>query len=145
MTWWRTSRRVRGRARMVRGVPQTKSPRRVPFSRDRARERGKKKTLVGLEKRKGFPASFTSRGLGPTRARHPRTVRGAYADDPRGAWTVRHPGADSSLFVPEHPVLPLSEPSCVDSPRRLGGRSARSGRTIRPTFADSPTFFSSLA
>jgi hypothetical protein len=122
-----------------------KIPKEGAFSRDRARERGKKKTLVGLEKRKGFPASFTSRGLGPTRARHPQTVRGAYADSPRGAWTVRHLGADSLLFVPEHPVLPLSPPSCVDSPRRLGGRSARSGQTVRPTFADSPTFFSCLA
>jgi hypothetical protein len=110
------------------------------FLRESKRERGKKKTLVGLDKRKGFPASFTSRGLGPTRAKYPWTVRGAHADGPRGAWTVRHPGADSPLFVPEHPVLPLSPPSRADSPCRPGERSTRSRQIVRPTSTDSPTF-----
>jgi hypothetical protein len=125
MTWWRTSRRVRERARTVRGVPQTKSPRGVSFL-EREEERERKREDLGRDgEEKGVPASFASRDLGPTRARHLRTVHGAHTDGPRGAQTVRRPGADSPLFVPEHPVLPLSPPS---------------GRTVRPTAADSPTF-----
>jgi hypothetical protein len=90
-------------------------------------------------RRERFPASFTSHSLGPTRARHPRTVRRALTDGPRGARTVRHPGADGPLFAPEHLVLLLFPTSRADGPRCPGGQSARSGRTVRPTAVDGLT------
>jgi hypothetical protein len=71
-------------------------------------------------------ADLSPRDLGPTCAWHARTVR--------------HPSADGPLFAPERPVSPLFPTSRADGPRRPGGRSARSGRTVRPTAADSPTF-----
>jgi hypothetical protein len=52
LTWWRTSRRVRRCARAVRGVPQTKSPRRGPFlERERARDGEIEEAWVGFEKK----------------------------------------------------------------------------------------------
>jgi hypothetical protein len=102
-------------------------------------------TSCGLGRRKEA-TGLSLRVLGPTSARHTRTVRDAPADCPRGALTVRRPDADGPLFAPEHPELPLSPSSRAESLRRPGGRSARSGRTVRPTVADRPTvlFFSSL-
>jgi hypothetical protein len=77
--------------------------------------------------------------LGPTSTRHVRTVRGALANSPRGARTVCHPGADGPLFARERPVLHLLPMSRADGPRRPGGRSARSGQTVRPTAVYDPT------
>jgi hypothetical protein len=71
--------------------------------------------------------------------RHARTVRDSPTDSPRGARTVRHLGADGPLFHPEPPVPPRAPSTRADGPRRTGGRSARYGRTVRPTDADSPT------
>jgi hypothetical protein len=113
------------------------------FLRERKRERerereGGRGPWSGWRRERG-PASFTSRGLGPTRARNPRTARGALTDGPRGTRTVRHPGTDCPLFAPERPVLHLLPTSLADGPRRPGGQSASSGRTARPTVADGPT------
>jgi hypothetical protein len=60
---------------------------------------------------------LSAHGLGPTCARHARTVRDTPADSSRGARTVWHPGADD--------------------PRHTGGQSAKCSRTVWPTTADS--------
>jgi hypothetical protein len=122
------------------GSAPNEIPKGVPFL-EREQEREEERTPGLGWRREGVPASISSRGLGPNRTRHPRTVRGAHVDGPRGAWTIRHPGADSPLFDLGPPVLPLSPPSRADSPRRPGRRSARSRRIVRPTAADSPTSF----
>jgi hypothetical protein len=82
---------------------------------------------------------ISPRVVGPTCARHAWTVRDALADSPQGARTVRHPGADGPLFAPERPAPPLLPTNRADDPRRPGGRSARNGRIVQPTTADSPT------
>jgi hypothetical protein len=82
-------------------------------------------------RRERFPASFTSHSLGPTRARHPQTVRRALADGPRGARTVRPPRRGRSIICSRtSSAAPLSY-----EPR---GRSALPRRTVRQERSDSP-------
>jgi hypothetical protein len=108
------------------------------FLRESKTER-KNKDLGRLEKRRGPCFVFIPRpGTHPRAApvdspRSPRGRSARCADGPA-------PRRGSPLFVPGHPVLPLSPPSRANSPRRPGGRSARSGRTVRPTAANSLTF-----
>jgi hypothetical protein len=140
MTWWRTSRRVRGYARTVREVLESKSPRREPFLRERARKI-ERRGLHSVWEREGRQLTLLIRDLGPTGARQAPTVHDTLADSPRGARTVRTPGADCPLMRPEHPVLHLHPTSHADGPRCPGGQSARSSRTVRPVDADGPTSF----
>jgi hypothetical protein len=122
------------------GSARIKIPKEGAFSlRERARKRGRGSVLAVWE-RERRATGLSPRVLGPTCVRHSRTVRGALVDGPRGARTVRNPGADGPLFAPERPVLPLFPMSRADGPHRPGGRSTRSGRTVRPTAANSPTF-----
>jgi hypothetical protein len=116
-----------------------RNPQGVSFLERESKREREEENLGRVGEEKGGPASFTSRGLGPTRARNPRTVRGALADGPRGARTVRHPGADCPLFASERLVLHLLPTSRADGPRRPGGQSARSGWIVRPTAADGLT------
>jgi hypothetical protein len=107
----------------------------VFFERESKKER--ERSSCGLGRRRATGLSL--RILGPTSARHVRTVRGALANSLRGARTVCHPGADGPLFARERPVLHLLPMSRADGPRRPGGRSARSGQTVRPTAVYDPT------
>jgi hypothetical protein len=91
--------------------------------------------------REGVTGWISSRGLGPTRARHGRTVCDTPADGPRGARTVRAPGADDPLLLPERPELHLRPTSHAGGPRCPGGQSARSSQTVRPVDTDGPTSF----
>jgi hypothetical protein len=113
-------------------------PKREAFSLRGSTNGRKEMTWVRLGKRRS-PASFSSRGLGPTGTRHARTVRDTPADSPRGARTVRPPGLDGPLLLPERPELHLFPTSRAYGPRRPGRQSARSSRTIRPITADGPT------
>jgi hypothetical protein len=121
------------------GSAPIKISKREAFSLRGSKKERKEMTSCGLGRRKES-TGLSLRVLGPTSARHTRTVCDATADSPRGARTVRHPGADGPLFAPEHPELPLSPSSRANSPRRPGGRSSRSGRTVQPTAADRPAF-----
>jgi hypothetical protein len=140
MTWWRTSRRVRGYARTVREVLESKSPMREPFLRERARKI-ERRGLHSVWEREGRQPTLLNRDLGPTGARQAWTVRNTPADSQRGARTVQTPSADCPLMLPEHPVLHLRPKSHTDGPRCPGGHSARSSRTVRPVDADGPTSF----
>jgi hypothetical protein len=82
---------------------------------------------------------FSSRGLGPTRVRHVRTVRDVHADSPRGARTVQTQGADGLLILTKRPEMHLLPTSRADDPRWPGGLSARTSGTVRPIAADGPT------
>jgi hypothetical protein len=140
MTWWRTSRRVRGYARMVREVLESKSPRREPFLRERARKI-ERRGLHSVWEREGRQPTLLIRDLGPTGARQVWTVRDTPADSPRGAQMVRTPGADCPLMLPEHPEVHLRLTSHADGPRCPSGQSTRSSRTVRPVDTDGPTSF----
>jgi hypothetical protein len=131
MTWWRISRRVRGHARTVRGVPQSKSPRGGSFlKKEQERERCGEGLLRFGKEKEGLLLS--PRDLGPTCAWHARTVRDSPADGPaprRGRSVISSRTSSTA-------------PSAID-PR---GRSAphqrtvcQVPRTVRPTTADSPT------
>jgi hypothetical protein len=122
------------------GSAPIKIPKRELFSLRGSKKEREGRTGFGVGEGKGADL-FSSRGLGPTRARHGRTVRNTPADGPRGARTVRTPGADCPLKLPEHPVLQLRPTSHADGPRCPGGQSARSSRTVRPVAADGPTSF----
>jgi hypothetical protein len=74
-------------------------------------------------------------------ARHGRTVRDNPADSPRGARTVRAPGADGPLKLPERPELHPCPTNHADGPGCPGGQSARSSRTVRLVEMDGPTSF----
>jgi hypothetical protein len=116
------------------------APREIP-KRGAITLRGSKRKEKGANcfggGRKEEVESISSRGLGPTRARQGRTVRDTPADGPRGARTVRAPGADSPLLLPERPEPHLRPTSHADGPRCPGGQSARSSRMVRPVAADS--------
>jgi hypothetical protein len=79
------------------------------------------------------------RNPGPTCARHAQTVPDAHVDSPQGTQTVRHLGANGPLFHQEPLVPPRAPLTRADGLRRTGGRSARYGRTVWPTAADSPS------
>jgi hypothetical protein len=113
-------------------------PKREPFSLSGSKKGEKEEERVGFGKEKDGCLT-TSRGLGPTRAWHGRTVRDTPADSPRGERTVRTPGADCPLFLPERPKMHLLPMSHADGLRCPGGQSARSSRTVRPVAADGPT------
>jgi hypothetical protein len=132
MTWWRISWRFRGCAWTVRGVPQSKSPRGGVLSWERAKERCGE-GLLRFGKKKERAVGLSPRDLGPTCARHARTVCDAPADNLRGARTVRCPGADGPFYAPEPLVPPQSPSNCADGPRRTGGQSARYRQTVQPT------------
>jgi hypothetical protein len=93
-----------------RGSARIKIPKKGAFSLRESKKEREGKTSCGLGKGEGA-ADLSPRDLGPTSARHARTVRGAHADGPRGARMVRHPGADGP------------------APRR--GRSGTPARTVR--------------
>jgi hypothetical protein len=116
-----------------------KIPKRELFSlRERERKREGEGDRVGMEKEEGMLLYFIPRpGSHPRAAwadgpRHP-------ADSPRGARTVRTPGADGPLLLPERPVMHLLPTSHADGPRCPGAQSARRSRTVRPVAADGPT------
>jgi hypothetical protein len=120
------------------GSAPNEIPKEGVFSWERARERLKEEALDGLGKKRSCLLLLQPATWDPSA----RGTRGqsAHADGPRGARTIRHPSTDGLLFAPEHPVLPLFPSSCADGPGRPGGRFSRSGRTVRPTATDSPTF-----
>jgi hypothetical protein len=119
-------------------VLQSKSLRGRPFLWEGARKREGRWPGSGRGRERSV-ASFSSCDLGPTGARHARTVRDAPADSPRGAWTVRTQGADDPLLLPECLVMHLLPMSRADGPRGPGGQSARSSRTVRPIAVDGTT------
>jgi hypothetical protein len=120
------------------GRAPIKIPKREPFSLGGSKKEREGRTGFGVGEGKGADL-ISSRGLGPTRTRHGRTVRDTPADGPRGARTVRTPAADCPLMLPEQPVLHLLPTIRTDGPRYPGGQSARTSRTVRPVAADGPT------
>jgi hypothetical protein len=115
------------------GSAPNEIPKGCLFLRESKRER-EDEDLVGLEKRK-VPASFTSRGLGPTRARHPRTVHGAHADGPRGARTVRYSFQDIQYYPSPHRAARTVRVALADGPPGVDGQSGPPPRTVRPPFS----------
>jgi hypothetical protein len=113
-------------------------PKRETFSLRGSKKEREGRTGFGGGKGKGAD-SISSRGLGPTRARHGRTVRDTTTDSPRGARTVRTPAADCPLMLPEQLVLHLLPTIRADGPRCPSGQSARTSRTVRRITADGPT------
>jgi hypothetical protein len=95
MTWWRTSRRVRGCARTVRGVPQEKSLR-GGYHFEREQEKGERDELASVEEGKErlnrfHPAAWDppARDTGRQSVKPPRTVREARGRSGPQARTVR--------------------------------------------------------
>jgi hypothetical protein len=114
-------------------------PKRETFSLRGSKKERKKIKILGSGWGKRSPAWFHPRGLGPTRARHARTVCDVPVDGSRGARTVQTQGADGPLLLPERPVLHLFPTSRANGLRCSGGQSARSRGTVRPIAADGPT------
>jgi hypothetical protein len=81
------------------GSALIKNPKRELFSLSEARRREEGTSFGGGGE--GLTRSISTRGLGPTRARHGRTVCDTPADSPRGARTVRAPSVDGPLLLPE--------------------------------------------
>jgi hypothetical protein len=131
MTWWRTSRRVQRYARMVRGVLQSKSPRRGSFSPQEQERKTKMGLWFGLG-RKGYVCWLSTSRPWPH-------LRAECADSPRRTCKQSVRRVDGPLFHPEPPVPPGAPSTRADDPRRTGGRSAKYGQTVRPTAADSPS------
>jgi hypothetical protein len=100
------------------------------FLRESKKERGMK-VSCGLGKRK---ESWWL--ISPRPGTH---LRATCVDCPRCPCGRSARCADGPLFPPERPVPPLLPTNHADGPRRPGGGSARNGRTVRPTAADSPT------
>jgi hypothetical protein len=133
MTWWRTSRRVWGCARTVRGVPWSKSPR-GGFFLEREQERGKEMGFFSVWRRRSHVCLIYRSWARPH-------LRAARTNSLRGVRTVWHPDTDGPLLYPEPSVLPRAPSNRADGPCRTGGRSARYNRTVWPTVADSPSSF----
>jgi hypothetical protein len=122
MTWWRISRRVWGYARTVRGVPQSKSPRRGPFL-EREQERKRDEGLLRFGKEKGELMTYLPATWDPPA----RDMRGLSATPLR---TVREVRGRSVICTRTSSTSPLAH-----EPR---GRSAPPRRRVRQERPDSP-------
>jgi hypothetical protein len=108
-------------------------PKREAFSLRGSTKGRKEMTWVRLGKRRS-PASFSSRGLGPTGTRHARTVRDTPADSPRGARTVRPPPRGRSIITSRTSrAAPL--------PHKPRVRSTPPWQTVRQEQPDNPTHY----
>jgi hypothetical protein len=141
MTWWRTSRRVRGRARMVRGVPQTKSPRRVPFLETEQEREGKRRPWSGWRRERGSllhlhpaawdPPAHDTRRQSAEPTRIVRVVRGRSGTSAR---TVCYLFQNIQYCPSPHRVAWTVRVALVDGPLGADRQSGPPSRTVRPFF-----------
>jgi hypothetical protein len=146
MTWWRTSRRVRGRARTVRGVPQTKCPRGVSFlerekEREREREREEedlgrvgeeKEALLHLHPAAWDPPVRGTRGQPAVPSRTVRVVRGRFATPAR---TVRYLLQNDQCCTSSPRASRTVRAALADNPPVAAGQPGPLSRTVRPPFS----------
>jgi hypothetical protein len=99
------------------------------FSLRESKKEREGKTSCGLGKRKEA-TDLSPRDLGPTSARHARTVRGAHADGLRGARTVCEVSGRSGTLARTVRYLLQNVQYCLSSPRAV--------RTVRAALADGP-------
>jgi hypothetical protein len=130
MTWWRTSRRVRGRARMVRGVPQTKSPRRVPFLETEQEREGKRRPWSGWRRERGSLLHLHPAAWDPPA----RDTRRQSAEPTRIVRVVRGRSGTSARTV----CYLFQNIQYCPSPHEPRGQSASPWRTVRQERTDSP-------
>jgi hypothetical protein len=148
MTWWRTSRRVRGRARMVRGVPQTKSPRGVSFL-EREQEREEERTpgsgwriersacFIYIQRPGTHPRAATAdsppspHGQSAEPTRTVRVVRGRSGTPTR---TVRYLFQSIQYCPSPHRAAREVRVTLADGPLGADGQSSPPPRTVRPSF-----------
>jgi hypothetical protein len=141
MKLWRTSQRVRGCARTVWGVLESKVSRWGAFSlREREQERERYESWVRIEKRKVLldfhPAAWGQPACG-TRgqfATPPWTVREACGRSGAPARTVRYYFENVQCCTSSPRAARTVRAALEDSPPRAAGQSGPFPRTVRPPF-----------
>jgi hypothetical protein len=110
------------------GSAPNKIPKGVSFLEREQEREGGRGPWSGWRRERGPP--ITSRGLGPTRAQNPRTVRSATP-----TWTVRYLLQNDQCCTSSPRAARTVRASLVDSLPGAAGQSDPLPRTVRPPFS----------